>query len=432
MSELALFGGKPIRNRPHPWVNTMGEEEINAVNGVMKSGIVSAFLGRSGEGFLGGPKVQEIENCFSTKFGTEFAISVNSATSALHTAVAACEIGPGDEVLVTPYSMVATASAILMNGAVPIFVDIDEHTYNLNPKEIEKWITPRTKGIIVTNLFGLAAMMDEIISIARKHNLYVIEDNAQAPGAKINNRYSGTVGDIGVFSLNYHKIIHSGEGGILLTRDEKLARRCRLHRNHGEMVVDDEKDYETITLGNNYRMSELHAAIGIEQLKKLDHLLNLRRILGEQITSGLQLFEGLKGVHIPQGFEHTYYAYPIQFIHQVWGISRKTFSDAMNAEGFPLGTGYQKPIYLLPMYQHKKVFNHTNYPFSLIEKPVQQYERGICAVTEKMYFETLLIADLCRLPYESYDIETFIEAIQKVWNERGRLAHYERNYTPMP
>lgn len=428
MSKLALLEGTPVRNSAIPWTNTMGEEEKKAVAAVMEAGTLSAFLARAGEQFLGGPRVKEIERMFATKFDVKYGIAVNSATTALHTAVAACEIGPGDEVLVTPYTMAATASAVLMNNAVPVFVDICSDTYNLNPAEIEKWLTPRTKAIIVTNLFGLPGNLPEIIKIARRHGLYVIEDNAQAPGTAINGRWAGTWGDLGILSLNYHKVIHSGEGGIILTGNEKLAYRCQLIRNHGEVAVDDLDDDETVVLGSNYRMTELHAAIGIEQLKKLDGFLKQRRALADQLTAGLNELNGLQGVTVPSGYEHSYYVYPIQFDRNSWGIKRSTFAAAMRAEGFPLGEGYVKPLYLLKMYQHKKVYNQTNYPFAFIEQPAQDYRRGICPVVEEMYDEKLLTADVCRVPYTAGDIAAFLTAIKKVWQGRNELFTYEQDH----
>lgn len=427
LNKLALLGGNPIRESSIPWVNTMGIEELKAVTEVMELGALSSFIGRSGEGFLGGERVKHLETAFAEKFNSAYAISVNSATTALHTAIAACEIGPGDEVLVTPFTMVATASAVLMNNAIPIFVDIDDKTYNLNPREIEQWITPRTKAIVVANIFGLPAYLPEILNIANKHNLYVIEDNAQSPGAYIDGKYAGTFGNLSIFSLNYHKIIHSGEGGIILTNDPKLARGCQLIRNHGEMILSDENDYDTVALGSNYRMSELHAAIGIEQLKKLDGFLIGRRKLAKQITEGLKMVEGLSGVYIPDGYEHAYYTYPIQYNKEEWGISRETFAMALKAEGYPIGAGYQKPIYLLPMFQHKKVYNQTTYPFSLIDEPIQAYNKGLCPVTEDMYENKLLVADVCRLPFTESDIANFLTAIEKVWNNRGQLLTYEKN-----
>ncbi|CQR70445.1 L-glutamine:2-deoxy-scyllo-inosose aminotransferase [Sporomusa ovata DSM 2662] len=427
MSNVALLGGTPVRNIAIPWTNTMGEEEKAAVVKVMESGTLSAFLGRAGDGFLGGPKVKEIEQMFANRFGAKYGISLNSATTALHAAVAACEIGPGDEVLVSPYTMSATATAILMNNAVPVFVDICADTYNLNPNEIEKWLTPRTKAVIVTNLFGLPGNLPEIVRIARKYGLYVIEDNAQAPGANINGKQAGTFGDVSIFSLNYHKVIHSGEGGIILTDNQKLAYRCQLIRNHGEVVLDDLDDDETVVLGSNYRMTELHAAIGIEQLKKLDGFLVMRRALADKLTAGLKAFNGLQGVTVPVGYEHSYYVYPIQFDKSVWGIKRATFAAAMKAEGFPLGIGYVKPIYLMKIFQHKKVYNQTQYPFSLITDPAQKYQKGICPVVESMYDERLLSADVCRIPYCEQDINDFLTAVEKVWQSCQELYEYEKN-----
>lgn len=421
MQKLAIFGGNPIREKAIPWVSTMGEEERQAVDAVMRSGILSEFIAGTGEKFLGGPVVKALEDAFCKRFKAEYAISVNSATTALHTAVAACGIGPGDEVLVSPYTMVASASAILMNGAVPVFVDIDPDTYTLDPDQIEKWITPHTKGILTVNIFGLPSNLPRIVEIAKKHHLYVIEDNAQAPGATVNGQEAGTIGDIGVFSLNYHKVIHSGEGGVLLTNDSELAYKCQLVRNHGEVSLDQKEDADRVILGSNYRMTEVHAAIGIEQLKKLDGFLEQRHSLAGKLTAGLSEIQGLKGAAVPKGFTHSYYVYPIQFDSSVWGISRDTFAKAMEAEGFPLGCGYVKPIYLMNLYQHKHVYNHTQYPFAFIEHPAQEYRRGICPVVEKMYDEVLLMADVCRVPFTSENIDEFLAAIRKVWNGREQL-----------
>ena len=425
MSESAILGGTPVRENEITWTSTMGKEEKNEVVDVMNSGCLSAFLANSGEKFNGGPKVREIEEAFCKRFNSKYAISVNSATTALHAAVAACNIGPGDEVLVSPYTMVATASAILMNCAVPVFVDIDPDTYTMNPDEIEKWITPHTKAIITVNIFGLPSNLPKIMEIARKHNLFVIEDNSQAPGATVDGVEAGTIGDIGIFSLNYHKIIHSGEGGVLLTNNSELAKRCQLVRNHGEVALDEQNDMDTVALGSNIRMSEIHAAIGIEQLKKLDGFLASRRALAEKITKGFDERKGLSGVYVPDKYTHSYYIYPFKFDKDVWGISRELFAKAMALEGFPLGVGYVKPIYLMNIYKHKKVFNNTTYPFSFIKESTQDYTKGLCPVVERMHFEELLTADICRIPFTDKDIEDFFKAIDKIWKEKEVIKSIE-------
>ena len=422
MSRSAILGGKPVRNEAIPWANTMGEEELNAVINVMKSGCLSAFIANSGEKFYGGPKVKELEDNFCARFGSKHAISVNSATTALHTAVAACGVGPGDEVLVSPYTMVASASAILMNCAVPVFVDIDPTTYTMDPNEIEKWISPHTKAILTVNIFGLPSNLPKIKEIAKKHSLYVIEDNAQAPGATVFGDEAGTIADIGVFSLNYHKVIHSGEGGVLLTNDDELARKCQLIRNHGEVALDELGDMNTIALGSNIRMSELHAAIGIEQLKKLDGFLEKRRELADYITLNFKKRSGFGPVEIPDGYTHSFYLYPFKFYESEWGITRELFAKAMAKEGYPLGVGYVKPIYLMNLYKHKHVFNMTTYPFDFIDTPTQDYKYGLCPVVERMHYKELLTADICRVPFTKTDIDGFFEAIDKIWEDRSEIS----------
>lgn len=425
MENCAILGGNPVRETPIPWANCMGEEEKRAVDIVMESGELSKFLANSGDKFLGGDKVKELESEFCNKFNVRYAVSMNSATSGLMAAVKACGVGPGDEVLVTPYTMSASASAILMNCAVPVFVDIDKETYSIDPNKIESLISIHTKAILTVNIFGLPSNLPLIMEIAKKHNLYVIVDNAQAPGATIDGIEAGAMADIGVYSLNYHKIIHCGEGGVVVTNNEKMARICQLVRNHGEVILDEEGNSDTYCIGYNIRMSEIHAAIGIEQLKKLNSFLDTRRMLGAFITEKLASRRGLEGVIIPEKFTHSYYVYPIKFKKDEWGIRRKTFAKAMMAEGFPIQEGYVKPIYLMNLYKYQHIYDKTTFPFSMISEPTQNYEQGICPVAEKMYFEELLIADICRYPYSKELVSDFFKAIDKIWDERKELKKLE-------
>jgi dTDP-4-amino-4,6-dideoxygalactose transaminase len=201
--------------------------------------VLSGFLGTWSPAFYGGTKVQELERNWEAYFGVKHAVTVNSATSGLYAAVGAARVGPGDEVIVSPYTMTASASAAIVYGAIPVFADIDEETFCITPKTIRERLSPYTKAIIVVDLLGHPAEMDEIIEIARERNLVVIEDAAQAPGGTYHDRYTGTLAHIGVFSLNYHKTIHTGEGGVVVTNDSDLAERVALIRNHGEVVVKD-------------------------------------------------------------------------------------------------------------------------------------------------------------------------------------------------
>ena len=271
MSELALFGGKKIRNKEFARQQDFGEEEKKLLLEVLESKELSGFLGAFGDKFFGGKKVRELESMFEEYYGIKHAIAIQSATAGLHTAVAALNVNPGDEIIVTPYSMCVSATAPVMHNAIPVFVDIDENTFCMNPDEIRKAITPETKAIIVVHLFGYPADMDEIMKIAKEHNLMVIEDAAQAPGCKYKDKYVGTMGDIGVYSFNQNKTISTGEGGVVVTNDDELAKRMELIRNHGEAVVEH---YPVKSIGGivgyNYRMTELEDAVGIAQFRKLD------------------------------------------------------------------------------------------------------------------------------------------------------------------
>ncbi|MBM3946873.1 MAG: DegT/DnrJ/EryC1/StrS family aminotransferase, partial [SAR202 cluster bacterium] len=237
MAKLAIRGGTPVRSQPFPSYRTIGEEEKLAVMEVMDRGVLSQFQGEDGPNFLGGPKVRELEKTWCDYLGTRHAVAVNSATSGLNAAIGALGIAPGDEVICTPYTMSASATCALVYHAIPVFADVDADTFNLDPEAVRRVITPRTRAIVVVHLFGQPANMDGIMAIAREHHLKVVEDAAQAPGATYKGRPVGTIGDIGVFSLNYHKHIHTGEGGICTTNDDDLALRLALIRNHGEVVV---------------------------------------------------------------------------------------------------------------------------------------------------------------------------------------------------
>ena len=208
--KLAILGGDPIRKKPFALRKTVGAKEIAAVNEVMESGNISLFFGSPGDFFLGGPAVKKFEKKWAQKYGFKHCISTNSWTTGLMTAVGAVGVEPGDEVICTPYTMSASATSILFYGGIPIFADIEDETFNLDPAKIEEKITARTKAIMVAHIFGHSADMDGIIKVAQKHNLKIIEDGAQSPGAKYKDRYVGALADIGGFSFNYHKHIHTG------------------------------------------------------------------------------------------------------------------------------------------------------------------------------------------------------------------------------
>lgn len=312
MSNLAIYGGFPVRTRPFPNYNTISDEEKAAVLRVLDSGVLSKFIGAHHQDFIGGPNVLAFEEAWQLAFQVEHAISMNSATSCLYAAVGAAGVGPGDEVIVSPYTMSASATAALIYGAVPIFADIDPNTLCITAETIEKKITKKTRAIIVVDLFGYPADITAIRKIADKYSLFIIEDSAQAPMAYRKNNIAGTNADIGIYSLNYHKHIHTGEGGVAVTNNKELSNRLKLIRNHAESVVED-MEYTNIgnMIGFNYRMTEIEAAIGIEQLKKLPQLVQVRQIIGEHISKALEDNPVFTTTKFDNNIKHAYYVFPI-------------------------------------------------------------------------------------------------------------------------
>jgi len=274
---LAIFGGTPAIPQPLPPCHGVGEDDVAAASEVIRSGVLSGYIGAPGEAFMGGARVRAFEAQCAAYFGVKHALAVNSWTSGLVCAVGAIGIEPGDEIITTPWTMAATATAILHWCGIPVFADIDRQTYNIDPACVEKLITPRTKAVIAVDIFGQSADIAALRAICDKHGLKLLGDTAQAPGAMVatsqGQRQAGTLADIGGYSLNYHKHIHCGEGGVLVTDDPQLAKRLALIRNHAEAVVqvDDHGDPAQLAnmLGFNFRLGEIEAAIAGVQLGKL-------------------------------------------------------------------------------------------------------------------------------------------------------------------
>jgi dTDP-4-amino-4,6-dideoxygalactose transaminase len=424
MARLAIKGGTPVRKVPFPAYNTIGEEEKRAVLRVLDTTVLSKFLGTWSPEFFGGPMIQQLERRWEDRFRVKHAVSMNSATSGLYAAVGAAGVGPGDEVIVSPYTMTASATAAIVYGGIPVFADIDPDIFCISPESIQERISPSTKAIIVVDLFGHPADMDEIMSIARDHDLVVIEDAAQAPGALYRGRFAGTLADMGVFSLNYHKTIHCGEGGIVVTDKDDLSERLQLIRNHGEVVVKGKGLKNIVNLvGFNYRMTEIEAAIASEQLTKLDGLIHGRVRAAEYLTRHLSGFDGIRPPRVRPWAKHGYYVYALRFDEEALGIPRDLFAAAMNAEGIPLITGYQEPLYLEPMYQEKIAFGKDGYPFTYPGyRGSVSYKKGICPVTERMYEKELMFTPICHANVAESDLDDFISAVEKCIDNRTELT----------
>ena len=420
---LAVHGGPKTINKRFKTHNPIGKSEIRAVKKVMKSGVLSKFLGTWHEDFYGGPKVLEFEIECRKFFEVKHAISVNSWTSGLITAVGAIGLEPGDEVIVSPWTMSASAMAIVHWGGIPVFADIDSKTFCITPESIVSKITPRTKAIMSVDIFGSSADADGIMKVAAEHNLKVISDTAQAPGANLDGKKAGTSTNIGGISLNYHKHIHTGEGGVLFTDDDDLAVRMQLIRNHAESVVGGMK-YEKLNnmIGYNFRMGEIEAAIGIEQLKKLNSIIARKQKLANQLTKEIEGLRGLQTPNIQMDLQHVYYVYPMVIDPNVLEISREKLVDALRKEGVPsLVEGYVN-LHRLPMFQKKIAFGSLGFPWTLHDKNLQpDYSLGTCPVAEELHDKTYLAFAITGLDLNEKDITLIGKAFRKVWSNLASL-----------
>lgn len=423
MDTLALLGGKKTINHAFKKYNSIGKEEVEAAKKVIESGVLSDFLGSWGDRFYGGENIQLFEKNWKEYFKVKNAITVNSNTSGLIAAVGAIGLEPGDEVILPPWTMSATATAVVIWGGIPVFADIDPRKFTISVESIRKNITKKTKAIIAVDILGQACNLEEIMKIAKENNLYVIEDAAQAPGVKYKDEFIGAVADIGVYSLNYHKHINTGEGGVCVTNNDKLAQRMRLIRNHGEVVVGQNGEQDIVNIiGYNFRMTEVEAAIGIEQLKKLESLIPPRVAVAQRLTEGLS---GLKGLLVPEVekySEHCYYMYPLVFETKELGLSRAKILEALAAEGIQGIRGGYVNVHLQPMYQKKIAFGKGGFPWSYehSRKDVS-YAKGICPDAERLHEEDFVTVEFCNYEYSMADADLIIQAFKKVWANLDKL-----------
>ena len=309
----------------------IGDEEIKEVEAVLRSGFIAQ-----------GPKVAEFEEKFAEYIGTRHAIATSSGTTALHVALLCAGIGKGDEVITTPFSFAATANSVLYTGGKPVFVDIDPKTYNINAEQIEDAITDKTKAILPVHLYGQPADMDKICKIAEDHDLKVIEDAAQAHGAIYHGRKVGSIGDMACFSFYPTKNITTGEGGIITTDDDAFDKDARAIRAHGES-----ERYEHVTLGYNFRMTDIAAAIGVVQLKRLEEFNEKRIENAEYLTEHIHSIEGIEPPYVAKNVRHVFHQYTVR----VADGKRDELKEFLNSEGVGTGVHYPRTIYKQKLYE---------------------------------------------------------------------------------
>lgn len=315
-------------NVARPCVNS---EEVDAVKEVILSGQ-----------YVSGVKVSQFEQEFADYLGVRYAVAVNSGTAALHLALTVLGVGPGNEVIVPPLTFFSTISAVLYLNSLPVFADIDIDSFCVNPDDIDKTISPSTKAIIPVHLYGNSAEMDEIMSLARKHKLYVIEDAAQAHGTEYKGRKVGSIGDIGCFSFFATKHMTTGEGGMLVTNNKDWADLARMLRSHG-MSDRDHHDY----LGYNYRMNEMSAAMGVVQLKKLDGF-NRKRIDNSVYLINELDRRNISWLKLPvlkKHIMHTFFWCPLFIDEKELGMTVKELRELLKKKGIETRHRYWEPLY---------------------------------------------------------------------------------------
>ncbi len=360
----------------------LGEEEIDAVVAVLRSDRLAL-----------GPRTAEFEQLFAQAIGTKYAIAVNSGTSGLHLAVRALGLGPGDEVITTPFSFVASSNCILFEGATPVFVDADERTFNIDPALIEAAITPRTKAILPVHVFGESADMEPIMAIARKHGLRVIEDACEAIQATYQGQTVGTFGDVAVYGFYPNKQITTGEGGMIVTNDEAIYDYCLSARNQGRAT--DMQWLTHVRLGYNYRISEMTAAMGAEQMKKLPQIMALRH---EKAVRYMELLSGIAGLRFPDGWTEPSHSWFVFAVRVDAGI-RDQLLDILNANGVQSKAYFSPCIHLQEFYMRDFGYKEGMFPMAELLSKETIILPFFTSISEEqmLYVQTQLQAAIAQL-----------------------------------
>jgi len=400
-SELAINGGEPVRATSFPTWPVWDDSDVDAIAGQL----------RSGNWGIGGEAVGRFEKEFAEFQQAEYCSCLVNGTAAIEVAVRALRVEAGDEIIVPPYTFIATASACLMVNTVPVFVDIEPDTYNLDPTKIEAAITDRTRAIIVVHIAGCPADMDGIMEVAKKHELKVIEDCAQAHGAEWRGRRVGAIGDIGTFSFQSSKNLNAGEGGCIVTNDEELYQRCWSLHNVGR--VRSGEWYQHPVLGWNYRMTQLQGALLGNQLKRVPEQMQRRTENAAYLTERLNQIEGIGPMRVDERVtRHAYHLYMFRYDASAFGgLPRGEFVKALDAEGITSATGY-RPLYKEVAFRDPDVYAAG---MKLASREID-YDKVSCPVCEKAcaeeavwLYQAWLIGDRSDMD----DIVTGIDKLQK-------------------
>lgn len=392
-----------------------GTKELEYVKEVLDSGFAGAAFGTM---------CQRLERKFAEKVGAKFGITFNSGTSTMHSCLAAAGVGPGDEVIVPALTVISTATVVLYQNAVPVFADISPDTFNIDPEDVKRKITPRTKAIIPVSLYGLSADFDPLLKLAEEHDLIVIEDDAQALLATYKGKTVGSIGHMASFSFENTKHMTTGDGGIVTTNDELLALKCRKHGSlgyaamkstDGRIKIDkdmfQDPDYKRHdSLGWNYRMPEVAAAVGLAQLEKLDFFVNLRQGIAALYAQAIDDCDWLTPQYVPEGYTNTYYTYAVKFEGQKIGVSWQDFRRKYMEYGGEGIYAAWSVVYLETVFQRGNFYGR-DCPLSCpLNKGKIRYEKGLCPVAEEIQPKLMQFVN----NYSSVEVaEPKVEALRK-------------------
>lgn len=408
----ALYGGKKLINYKFRKYNSIGNEEQVAASKVIKSGNLSGFTAGQDKNFYGGVYVKKFERYLKKFYGVKYAITLNSWTSGLIASIGALDIEPGDEIITTPWTMCACATAILHWNAIPVFADIDDKTFCISPDSIKKKITKRTKAILAVDIFGISSDIKGIKKVIKKKNITLISDSAQTPYFFHEKKLAGTHSDIGGFSLNCHKHINTGEGGIVVTNNTKLASRVFKLRNHAEAAVKKNNKINNM-IGYNFRMGEIEAAIGLSQYKKLKKIIVFRNNLLNYLAREINKLEGINVTTFDKKLNN-YYVFPIVLDLKKIKISRKKLINLLKAEGITgLNEGYAN-IHQLPLFQKKIAYGKNSFPWTL-NKNIINYKKGSCPVAEYLHEKSFIGFEVCLYSLNKKDIINISSSFKKIW-----------------
>jgi dTDP-4-amino-4,6-dideoxygalactose transaminase len=411
MSELAINGGpKAAEGLQMPQWPMFGEEDEKAV----LDAVGSRHWGR----LYPGSRVEQFEQAFAEYQDAKHGTAVSNGTVALELAIVACGIRPGDEVLVPAVTFIASASAIVTSvGAIPVYVDIDPETASISPERIEEAITDRTRGIVAVHYGGYPIDFDRILPIVEKHNLVLIEDCAHAQGTEWKGRKVGAIGNMGAFSFQESKAFTAGEGGIVLTNDDELAEQARLYHNIGRVI--GRPGYEHHVLASNYRMSDLHAALLLVQLRRFQGQIKVKNENGRYLARELKRIGGVEPLKQDERvtLRGNYFFIMRYHSEHFDGVHRDRFVEALRAEGVPCGAGYGLPLYRQPAFRRESVgrwLSESSKPWPDYESMYLPASEHFCAEEQVTLPHQVLLADRSGM-------QCIVDAVAKIKGNTSEL-----------